>query len=201
MRSASLHPHVVADYLRKEISLGRMLGPVPPSLVGRLHTNHFGVIPKGHNTGKWCLITYLSFPPGQSVNDSINPGLCSLSYTPVDKAAQIVLELGPGALLVKEDIKSAYRLVPAHRCDRQLQAVQWEGEVFVDPMLPFSLRPAPKIFNDIADAFQWYLQQQGITHVLHYLDDYLSLVQQSHRCANGTSTLYYRQQGGWGCRL
>ena len=59
MRSVSVHPHVVADYLRKEISLGRMLGPFPLSLVGRLHTNRFGVIPKGHNMGKWHLITDL----------------------------------------------------------------------------------------------------------------------------------------------
>ena len=130
MRSASLHPQVVADYLRKEISLGRMLGPFPPSLSGKLHTNRFRVIPKGHNTGKWRLITDLSFPPGQSVNDGIDPALCSLSYTTVDKAAQIVSELGPRALLAKVDTESAYRLVPVHPCDRHLQAVQWEGQVY-----------------------------------------------------------------------
>jgi hypothetical protein len=37
-------------------------------------------IPKGHNTGKWRLITDLSFPRGQSVNDGIEPDLCSICY-------------------------------------------------------------------------------------------------------------------------
>ena len=65
MDSARQHPIVISEYLQKELSLGRMLGPfsdtesLPP-----LHVNRFGVIPKGHNSGKWRLITDLSFPPG-----------------------------------------------------------------------------------------------------------------------------------------
>ena len=43
-------------------------------------------------------------------------------------------------------------------------------------MLPFGLRSAPKIFNAVADAFQWILQHQGVTQVLHYLDDYITIV-------------------------
>ena len=65
--------------------------------------------------------------------------------------------------------------MPVHPCDRVLQAVKWEGKLYVDSMLPFGLRSAPKIFNAIADAFQWYLQQQGLQHVLHYLDDYIMI--------------------------
>jgi len=40
-------------------------------------------------------------------------------------------------------------------------------------MLPFGLRSAPKIFNAVADALNWYLHQCGIPHVLHYLDDFI----------------------------
>ena len=40
-------------------------------------------------------------------------------------------------------------------------------------MLPFGLRLAPKIFNAVADALNWYLHQCGIPHVLHYLDDFI----------------------------
>ena len=113
MASALLHPEVVTDYLRKEISLGRMLGPFPSSFSApELHINPFGVIPKGHQPGKWRLITNLSFPPGRSVNDGIDPVLCSLSYTTVDRVAEIVVQLGAGALLAKVDIESAFRLIP-----------------------------------------------------------------------------------------
>ena len=77
-----------------------------------LQINRFGVIPKGHNTGKWRLITDLSFPTGFSVNDGIDPILCTLSYTTVDDIAVALVSLGSGALLAKVNIKSAYHLIP-----------------------------------------------------------------------------------------
>jgi len=55
------------------------------------------------------------------------------------------------------DIESAYRQIPVHPQDRILQAVEWEGSVYVDPMLPFGLRSAPKIFTTVADTLQWCL--------------------------------------------
>ena len=126
-----VHPEVISEYLRKECSLGRMLGPFRDDARGMppLHVNHFGVIPKGHNTGKWRLITDLSFPPGFSVNDGIDPSLCSMVYTTVDEVAVLASRLGRGALLAKIDIESAYRLIPVHPQDRHLQAMRWEGRV------------------------------------------------------------------------
>ena len=174
MESARHHPQVISAYIRKELSLGRMLGPfsdtrsLPP-----LHFNRFGVIPKVHNTGKWRLITDLSFPHGQSVNDGIDPDLCSLSYTTVDTVAEVVTRWGSGAPLAKMDIESAYQLIPVHPQDRPLQAMRWEGQTCVDPMLPFGLRSAPKIFNAVADALNWHLHNSGIPHILHYLDDFI----------------------------
>ena len=126
MGSASLHSRVVGDYLRKELSLGRMLGPFPDSsTLPPLQVNRFGVIPKGHNTGKWRLITDLSFLPGRSVIDGIDPSLCSLSYISVDQVANVAAGFGGGALLAKVDIESAYidysrfilRTAPSRQCD------------------------------------------------------------------------------------
>ena len=176
MHSASEHPEVVQAYLEKECALGRMLAPfssaeqrdLPPC-----HINRFGVIPKGRNTGKWRLITDLSYPAGQSVNDGIDPDLCRLRYTTVDHVAEVVASYPPGALLAKVDVESAYRLVPVHPVDRPLQAVEWAGALYVDPMLPFGLRSAPKIFNALADGLEWHLRWLGVRHVFHYLDDFL----------------------------
>ena len=124
-----------------------MLGPFPPILtqLPPLHINRFGVIPKGHNTGKWRLITDLSYPPEYNVNDGIYSAFCSLSDATVEQVAAVA---APGALLAKIDIESAYRLVPVHPLDRPLQAVEWGGMLYVDPMLPFGLGSAPKIVND-----------------------------------------------------
>ena len=85
----------------------------------------------------------------------------------------MIAALPRGALLTKIDIEAAYRLVPVHPLDRPLQAVEWGGALYVDPMLPFELRSASKIFNALADGLEWYLGHLGIRFVFHYLDDFL----------------------------
>eukprot|EP00731_Ephydatia_muelleri_P000369 Em0001g369a len=120
-----------------------------PACNTTVHINRFGVVPKGHNTE-----------------------LCSLHYTSVDDVATVAVELGQGALMTKVDIEAAYRLVPVHPHDRPLLGMEWKGQIFADPMLPFGLWSAPKIFNAIADALEWYLKSRGIAHVFHYLDDF-----------------------------
>ena len=137
MASAHQHPGIIGEYLGKELSLGRMLGPFLEEAQGLppLHINRFGVIPKGHNTGKWHLITDLSFPPGLSVNDRIDKDVVSLSYITVDEVAALAAlaaRQGEGALLAEIDIESAYRLIPVHLDDRPLQAMRWQGRVYVD---------------------------------------------------------------------
>ena len=193
MLSARQHPDVVQEYLAKEGALNRMLGPFSPAVVNRmppLHINQFGVIPKGHNTGKWRLITDLSYPPGYSVNDGIDAELCSLTYSSVEQVAMVAAGYLQGALLAKVDIESAYRLIPVHPLDRPLQAVQWEGQVYVDPMLPFGLRSAPKIFSAVADALEWCVRKRGVRHVFHYLDDFIIIgPPNSTECAEALAIL------------
>ena len=175
MFSSFEHPDIIQEYVSKQLELGRMLGPLDPMCHSTVHINRFGVVPKGHATGKWRLITDLSYPPGKSVNDGIDPELCSLRYTSVDDVATAAAGLGRGALMAKVDIEAAYRLVPVHPHDRPLLGMEWKGQVFADPMLPFGLRSAPKIFNAIADALEWHLKSRGIAHLFHYLDDFTIL--------------------------
>ena len=176
MPSARQHPEVIRDYLQSELAKDRMLRPFPSTQsLPPVHINRFGIIPKGHNMGKWRLLTDLSFLRGRSVNDGIDEALSSLSYMyiSVDHIAAKAAQLGPGALLAKVDIKSAYRLVPVHTHDRPLLAVQWEGQIFIDTRLLFGLHSAAKIFDAIADALQWHLHQAGILLIDHYLDDFV----------------------------
>ncbi len=100
--TANEHPQIVSDYLLKEQSRGRMLGPFADSQDHpSLHINRIGVIPKGRNTGKWRLITDLSYPKGHSVEDSIETSLCSLPYFTVGQVAGLVARSGQGTLLAK----------------------------------------------------------------------------------------------------
>ena len=166
-----LNPSPVQEYLAKECTANRVLGPMPPTAASSTHVNRFGVIPKRRQPGKWRLILGLSFPPGRSVNDGIPPELSELQFTTVDKAAQLIICLGRGALLAKIDISHAYRNVPVHPDDRRLLWTVWNGSVFVDTSLPFGLRSAPKIFCAILDALEWVLCREGVSICLYHIDD------------------------------
>ena len=148
------------------------MGNIEPQDALQVHISRFGVIPKSHQPGKWQLIVDLSHPKGYSVNDRIEPELCSLTYTSVDKAVQNVLELGTGIEMAKFNVESAYRTVPVHPDDRRLLGMQWKGEIYVDTVLSFGLRSAPKIYNALADTMQWIIRRTG-SELLHYLDDFL----------------------------
>ena len=121
---------------------GNLVGPISSRVLTNgqhLHVNRIGVVPKGFNTGKWRVITDLSFLRGRGVNDGINAQWCSLEYTTVDKIVTVVAQLGRGALLAKVDIKSAYRLVPVNLADRSLLGITRQGKYYVDTRFPFGL--------------------------------------------------------------
>ena len=117
LEGAYSHPHVVQDYLQAEVRLRRVAGPFLSSWLPSCQISRFGVIPKNLQPGKWRLIVDLSHPKGKSVNDGIPKHLCSLKYITLEDAVQQILTLGPGALLAKIDIKSAFRLLPVHPAD------------------------------------------------------------------------------------
>ena len=172
MFSAVQHPQPIEAYISKEVAAGQIIGPIPVDVEG-IHVSRFGIIPKPHQQGKWRLITDLSHPHGCSVNDGIDPQLCSLSYVSVDDAVRTVWRLGVGTVLAKFDLDSAYRQIPVHPQDRLLLGVMWRGQRYVDGALPFGLRSAPKLFNAVADALLWIMGQHGIKEAMHYLDDFL----------------------------
>ena len=172
IRTASERPEVIREYLALECSEGRVLGPLDPSLYPFVHTSRFGVIPKG-SSGKWRLIIDMSAPEGASVNDGASKSLSSLSYVGVQDAIEGI-QLGPGALLAKIDIKSTYQHVLIHPDDRWLTGMIWDSALFIDTALLFGLRSAPKIFMALADAAEWILRKGGgVNFIIHYLDDFL----------------------------
>ena len=153
MLSAKQHPQPIQDYLAKELEAGRVISPLGRDASGlNIQISRFGVIPKPHQPGEWRLITDLSSPEGASVNDGIDPRLCSVDYASVDDAVGVIVRLGRGTQLAKFDLESAYRLIPVRPEDRLLLGMRWEGATYVDGALPFGLRSAPKLFTAVADT-------------------------------------------------
>ena len=139
---------------------------------------------------QWHLILDLSSPEGRSVNNGIPADLCSLSYVSVDNAARAIVGTSRRALLTKINVASGYRIVSVHPEDRLLLGMLWDGDLYVDMVLPFGLRSAPKIFTALADALEWIVRQAGVEVVLHYLDDFLLVGRTaSAECGTNLDTL------------
>ena len=150
MQSAEVHPDVISGFLSSKWRAGRVLGLIEPKVAASEQVNRFGLVPKGHQPGKWWLIVDLSFPRGCCVNDAIEPEVC---YTSVDEACKRVVAVGRGTVLVKFDVQGAFHTISVHPDDRRLLGMRWEGGIYVDKVLPFGLRSAPKFYNAVADAF------------------------------------------------
>ncbi|CAB3988531.1 Hypothetical predicted protein [Paramuricea clavata] len=176
MRSASDHPEVVDAYLFSELAARCVAGPFTSPPVPLLRVSPFGVIPKNHQPGKWRLILDLSSPAGHSVNDGIPKDPYSLHFVKVDDAIRALVDMGPGALMAKFDVKAAYRNIPIHPDDRYLLGMKWRDRFYVDLVLPFGLRSAPFIFNSVAEAVEWILvHNNAVSPLFHYLDDFLTM--------------------------
>ena len=125
-------------------------------------------------TGDFRLIHHLSYPTGKSVNDFIDPALCSVEYTNFDKAIEMVQELGEGALLFKIDIKSAFRLLPVHPTDFNLLGFQFDGKYYFDKCLPFGRSISCATFEKFAKFLEFCVRRKALSNrLLHYLDDFL----------------------------
>ena len=177
MPSTKDYGEVVESYLAGKVPAGRIIGPLSSSTTSKVkvQTNRLGDVPKGRASGKRRIITDLLFLESRSINDGIDPLVCSLRYTTVDKVAQVAGCLGVGTLLAKLDVRSAYHLILVHPDDHPLLGFQWQGVQYVDGMLPFGLRSAPKIFTAVTDALEWVACQRGVSEIDHYLDNFVTL--------------------------
>lgn len=95
LKSAREHACIVTEKLFKEVLLGRMAGPFELPPVPDLVISSLGVVPK-KESNKFRLIHHLSHPRGGSVNDSIDPGLCTVSYMSFDTVVAWVQRLHVG---------------------------------------------------------------------------------------------------------
>ena len=97
-----------------------------------------------------------------------------MQYIKIDDAIAALIRLGRGTYLAKTDIESAFRQFPVHPEDWELLGMYWNNSYYFDKVLPFGLRSAPYIFNQLSDTLEWILLNKCfISYVGHILDDFL----------------------------
>ncbi|XP_033733376.1 uncharacterized protein LOC117322521 isoform X1 [Pecten maximus] len=152
--------------------MGRIMGPFSKPPIANFHISPIGVVSK--SDGGWRMITHLSFPPSESINDFINPELCSVNYTSFDTVVEMISKLGQGALLGKADIKSAFRLIPIYPGDFDLLGFQFLDKYYIDKCLPMGCSISCNIFEKFSTFIEWLVRDKtGVNTVSHYLDDFI----------------------------
>ena len=172
LKSADEHPDLVTKNLLKEVTLGRTAGPFLSPPFQNFQIYPIGVVPKKHSSD-WRTIFHLSHPKSSStsVNANISKENYSLEYVKIDDAIKLlIIQLGKGSYMAKTDICSAFRHVPVHPNDWELLGMHWKGLYFFDQVLPFGLRSAPYIFNQLSDALEWIAKTNyDLKHILHIM--------------------------------
>lgn len=171
LKSVLQNEDIAWEKVMEEVRMGRIAGPFSYKPISNLICSPMGLIPK--KTGGFRLISHLSYPVGNSVNDFIDPALATVQYSNFDNAVNMIKKLGKGALIGKIDCKSAFRLLPCYLGDIDLLGFTLRGQYFVDKMVPMGLKIACKCWECFAKFLNWLISKRtGSWDIDHYLDDY-----------------------------
>ena len=175
LASAFEDPKIITNKLQDDLRLHRVVKATP---VFPFISSPLGLVPK--HDGGWRRIHHLSFPDHTSVNDGIPKPYSTIDYITVDTIFELVVAAGKNCLIIKRDIKDAFRNVPVASKYQWLLGFKWQGIYYKETCLPFGLATAPAIFNLFANAFEWILRCRLKWHsTVHYLDNFIRILPES----------------------
>ena len=122
-KGAREYPEFINTYFKKECNEARIAGPFSynplsvPLVVSPLNT-----VPKPNSMDERRTIVDLSWPTGAAVNEGISKEFylgesIDLCYASVEEICHMVMEIGPGAVIYKRDLRHAYRQIPVDPAD------------------------------------------------------------------------------------
>lgn len=132
--------HTVRAKLLKEVGLGRFSGPHAHTHLPNLRFFPRGLVPKKPHH-EFRLIHHLSYPHGNSVNDTFDPIICRVKYASFDATVDMIRSLGPSAMMANCVIQLAFRLLSFHFEDFDLLGFTFQGEYYFDQALPIGCYP------------------------------------------------------------
>ena len=118
------------DKIYKEILAGQVAGSFLKCPIDFLRISPIGLVPK-RTLGMQRLIHHLSYSLGISLNDFIDPDICSVQYTGFDEAVLMMQDFGTNCKLFKMDLKNAFRLMTVNRKDFELLGFKFNGKYYI----------------------------------------------------------------------
>ncbi|MES9902603.1 MAG: hypothetical protein ABW168_07960 [Sedimenticola sp.] len=178
-KGAREFPVEINKYFVKEMEHKTVLGPFKhnPFKKSAMILSPLNSVPK-NNTEERRIILDLSFPKGNSVNDSIVKDIylgdkVSLIYPKVDDFVELIKVKGQGCHLFKKDLRRGYRQVFIDPGEYHKVGYRYKGHLFFDTVLSMGLRSSAHIFQRVTNAVAFIMLMMSI-YVLNYLDDLVS---------------------------
>jgi hypothetical protein len=171
LKSSMLDPTVIKRKLSDDLALGRVLStrPEAPFICSPL-----GLVPK--HDGGFRRIHHLSHPRESSVNWFIPENYSKITYISIRNIFTEILATGRSCVIIKKDIKDAFRNIPIAPPIQWILGFSWNREYYKEACLPFGLATAPFLFNLFAEGFHWILESWLQWNVFHYLDDFIRII-------------------------
>jgi hypothetical protein len=152
-------PEEVDRLVQKEITVGRIVGPLSEPPFNRFQCSPIGLVEK-QTPGQYRLIHHLSSPAGQSVNEQIEPEWATVSYAGVQDAISLVQSFPGNAVMAKTDVEKAFRLLPLHPEVQHLFVFHWKGSFYVDRAMQMGCSSSCHLFEAFSTAIEWIATQK-----------------------------------------
>jgi hypothetical protein len=144
--------------LNKEIKKGRVAGQFDEIPLNNFRSSPIGLVPK-KVLGDFRLIHHLSWPSGTSVNDLIDPSMCSLKYSCFDDA------------VTSSTIWPELRTRPD---DYSLVGFTFDNKLYYDKAMSMRCSVSCSTWVKFSCFIKWLLKFSSARgKTMHYLDDYL----------------------------
>ena len=187
LTSASKNPKEIHKALNKELQAGRLAGPFKEPPFTHFQISPIGLVPK--KNGKFRLIVHLSSPKADSINSHIDNIFSDVQYATLQDAFKLILGMGPHPYMAKLDIQSAFRLIPIKPEQYNLLCIKWEDQYYYDRCLPMGARSSCALFESFSSAIEHIAVKQGVTSVIHYLDDFFLVNRNKEGCQKDLSKI------------
>jgi hypothetical protein len=163
----------VSDAVAGWIAKGLVTGPVSEAdLPSDAKVN--GIMTRTKPDGSVRIILNLSAPKGLSVNDGIDSDEFPATMSSTEQWLGVINKAGAGCWMSKTDWADAYKHIPVHKDDLNLQWFQWGGSFFREDRLIFGSASSAGIFDDAAKivlTLACHVAQFPRKAVCQHLDD------------------------------
>jgi hypothetical protein len=179
--SALEHQSIVEEAIKKEIDLGRIIGPLDSiDFHDPVFINPLGIASKRASVyGQPPKLRLTTDMTQSGFNDSIHEETSRMRYISFEHICKTFDELPPTASCYLIDIKSAFRHLALAPEEYRKCVFVWKDKYYVDTRLCFGCATGPVLWDQVGLLLQWIVQRRSRVPILRLLDDNLGYAHSS----------------------